>query len=256
MPQVRTGSQSGFTLIELLVVIAIIAVLAAMLLPAVKMVRDGAKGSVCLSNLHQISLAGTAYAGENEGALVPNYGINPDGTNSPSYTDFLFPYIAMNSGTSNSQLRNVYVCPSGRRMTVTATWFWLWNYGLNEAAHPTFWSPAWKTCYQAQIARQGDTIDLVDATQPSSDPTGNSSRVISVWNSWSSSSAIYDQDSGWSAVMAGATPDEAAFSVVRYRHGSSGYAGQRANVAWIDGHVSAIGHKYLVKNQHFAAELR
>ena len=60
----------AFTLIELLVVISIIAVLAAMLLPAIGMVREGARATVCSSNLRQIGLSVFAYAGENDGVLI------------------------------------------------------------------------------------------------------------------------------------------------------------------------------------------
>jgi prepilin-type N-terminal cleavage/methylation domain-containing protein len=107
----------AFTLIELLVVIAIIAILAAMLLPALASAKEKSKQTTCMGNARQIGLAAILYRDENDDRFP--FGVDvtatlPGGlTNTTAWPMQLMRYLGGVSVNSNTTSR-AYWCPSER----------------------------------------------------------------------------------------------------------------------------------------------
>lgn len=186
--------KNHFTLVELLVVVAIIAILASLLVPALARARYSATNTLCVSNVRQLTMATTHYAGDSD-ACYPDRGVDPeiyggpwpweefrakdrwaarvtyDGSRSPerNMLDMLGPYCPIDSGvwccplyqgTNYGDPETGVVGPTGGRDgTITYglhAGIQAWNYGGWDMAK----SPRKKLGQPYELGYGGNTYEL------------------------------------------------------------------------------------------------
>ena len=195
----RRKRRTGFTLIELLVVVAIIAILAAMLLPALSQAREKARQALCISNLKQIGLAILMYK-EDYNEVVA----------SASY-----PYNQLSINTTYITDKAVWRCQSNRNPSKPAGFE---KYGVSYAWNGDFvFTTNWDTGSPLRYTKYSrikypDKMFLVGDEGWGADGTGDGGE-----------GCIYSQSGG-------SSPTQNA-RMVAYRHSDG------ANFLFADGHV-------------------
>ena len=162
----------AFTLIELLVVIAIIAILAAMLLPALSAAKQRAWTIACNSNLHQIGLGMTMYADDNNGfypesgGTIPWNAVDPE-TGKNSWMQQIIPFVGNT---------NVYHCPSNQMLSLTQQSLFNYFNGARAAyvvANGSAPVDSKKIVFATQYVLSGDTLDFETNDADKDDYTQN-----------------------------------------------------------------------------------
>ena len=165
----KSENRDFFTLIELLVVIAIIAILASMLLPALKNVRESAKGIICAGNVKQWGLITNSYADDQKDYFWPINVLGGDG-NAHDWRHFdgylrenFFPNTIVQEWRKGAYING---CPSHSAMPIPSSTSYAYRYySYNPSYYLNNHYTTTLPCKRAQVSKPSTIIWLLDASE-------------------------------------------------------------------------------------------